>query len=602
MGESLSTKKLKSPKPAIAWTICIVWLITIGFIALIWNLGTIGLVDETEPLFAEAARQMTVTGDLITPYFNGETRFDKPPLIYWAIALGYQAIGVNPWAVRLPSALAAIFLGLFGFYTLHRFGYTKGQTPGQRFWIAGCIGGTLMMLNVHTIAWGRMGVSDMLLSACIGSALFSFFFAYTSPKRHRKQLWYQAFYIFCTLAVLTKGPVGIVLPGLVIVCFLTYMGNLRLVLGEMNLKVGLLLFFSLTLPWYILVTWVNGWEYLNSFFGYHNIERFTSVVNNHSAPFYFYIPTIFVGFFPWSVYLPVALFKTQFWQRRAWLRQPRSHHLRMFAFFWFMGIFGFFTIAVTKLPSYVLPLMPACGILVALVWSEPQAANSKGPNPGLFWSGVANIMVCVAIAIIAPFTTPWLSTDPAMPNFGTALQESGLLWQITGHHIILAIVLFVALLGKWWRGLWTVNAIAFAAFILFIVTPIGSIMDQQRQLPLRQLAQTITQTQQPSEPLVMVGFWKPSLTFYTQNTVIYADHSQKALVTLGNLIQNPTTPNTLLILGEPQTFTNMGFEPQQYQRLDQQGVYQLVRISKAEVINTLNKNIQISYSASRGNG
>ncbi|MDJ1177635.1 glycosyltransferase family 39 protein [Roseofilum sp. BLCC_M91] len=590
MGESLPTKKPKPPQPAIASTICLVWLIAIGIIAFIWHLGAIGLVDETEPLFAEAARQMTVTGDWITPYFNGETRFDKPPLIYWFMALCYQALGVNPWAVRLPSALAAIALGLFGCYTLRRFGRSTGRT--QPFAIAGCIGGTAIMLNVQTIAWARMGVSDMLLSACMGAALFAFFFAYATPERHGKQLWYQAFYIFCTLAVLTKGPVGIILPGLIIVCFLAYMGNLKLVLGEMNLKVGLLLFFSLTLPWYILVTWANGWDYINSFFGYHNIERFTSVVNHHSAPFYFYIPTIFVGFLPWSVYLPVALFKARFWQRRAWLSQPRSHHLPMFAFFWFICIFGFFTIAVTKLPSYVLPLMPACAILVALVWSEPEAGKSKTWNPGLFWSGVANIILCLAIAAIAPFTPPWLGTDPAMPNFGTTLQESGLLWQITGHHLILAIVLLVALLGKWWRGLWTVNAIAFAALMIFIVTPMTEIMDQQRQLPLRELAQTVTETRQPSEPLMMIGFWKPSLNFYTQNTVIYGHHSQSSLAILGNLIQDPEMGETLLILGEPKTFINLEFEPQQYQVLDQQGVYQLVRISKAEVINTLNKNIE----------
>lgn len=587
MGESLPTKK---PTPAIAWTISILWLITIGFIAVIWNLGNMGLVDETEPLFAEAARQMTVTGDWITPYFNGETRFDKPPLIYWLMALSYQAIAVNPWAARLPSALAALFLSFFGFYTLRRFGRSPGQT--QPFWIAGCIGGTLIILNVQTIAWARMGVSDMLLSACMGSALFAFFFAYATPEQPAKRNWYQAFYTFCALAVLTKGPVGIVLPGLIILCFLAYMGNLKLVLGEMNLKMGLLLFFGLTLPWYILVTWANGWDFINSFFGYHNIERFTSVVNNHSAPWYFYIPTIFVGFFPWSVYLPVALFKTRFWQRRAWLRQPRSHHLPIFAFFWLICIFGFFTIAVTKLPSYVLPLMPACGILVALVWSEPAAGNPKASNGGLFWSGVANIILCLAIAAIAPFTVPLLGHDAAMPNLGITLQESGLLWQTAGHYAILAIALAIALLGKWWRGLWTVNAIAFAAFMILLVTPITAIVDQQRQLPLRELAQTVTEIRQPSEPLVMIGFWKPSLTFYTQNTVIYGHHSQQSLVTLGQLIQDPETPDTLLILGEPKTFNSMKFAPEQYQILDQQGVYQLVRISKAEVINTLNKNIQ----------
>ena len=98
----------------------ILWLFAIAWVGFLWNLGNIGLVDETEPLFAEAARQMTVTGDWITPYFNGETRFDKPPLIYWLMAVAYRTLGVNEWAVRLPSALCAIGLTCLGFYTLTR--------------------------------------------------------------------------------------------------------------------------------------------------------------------------------------------------------------------------------------------------------------------------------------------------------------------------------------------------------------------------------------------------------------------------------------------------------------------------------------------------
>lgn len=82
----------------------ILWLLLLGWLAFFWNLGKNGLLDETEPLFVEASRQMTVTGDWITPYFNGVTRFDKPPLIYWSQAIAFQIFGVNEWAARLPSA------------------------------------------------------------------------------------------------------------------------------------------------------------------------------------------------------------------------------------------------------------------------------------------------------------------------------------------------------------------------------------------------------------------------------------------------------------------------------------------------------------------
>ncbi|HAX90299.1 MAG TPA: hypothetical protein DCY91_29685, partial [Cyanobacteria bacterium UBA11370] len=206
----------------------ILGLVSISLLAFLWHLGSIGLVDETEPLFAEAARQMTVTGDWITPYFNGETRFDKPPLIYWLMAIGYRLIGVNEWAVRLPSALAAIALTGLSFYTLRYFGISRpaaitsseemggwgdGETRGRKDadnfsinitperrsatltpshpltnlehqrWLSAWIGAALIALNPQTIVWARTGVSDMLLSGCMGTALLTFFIGYAQTKK-----------------------------------------------------------------------------------------------------------------------------------------------------------------------------------------------------------------------------------------------------------------------------------------------------------------------------------------------------------------------------------------------------------------------------------
>ena len=119
-------------QPWLRWVVPIVWILVTGSIAFLWQLGSIGLVDETEPLFAEAARQMTVSGDWVTPYFNGETRFDKPPLIYWLMAIAYHTIGVNEWAARLPSALSAIALTGFIFYLLKQFGFTISMPQAPR--------------------------------------------------------------------------------------------------------------------------------------------------------------------------------------------------------------------------------------------------------------------------------------------------------------------------------------------------------------------------------------------------------------------------------------------------------------------------------------
>ncbi|MEM7556468.1 MAG: phospholipid carrier-dependent glycosyltransferase, partial [Cyanobacteria bacterium P01_A01_bin.84] len=183
--------KNMTKRPVLAVTLSVLWLILIGSIGYLWHLGSIGLIDETEPLFAEASRQMLVTGDWITPFFNGETRFDKPALIYWTQAIAYALIGVNEWAVRLPSALAAIGLISLAFYTLvwqqtvceeTKLEKLKSERNfTQSWWVAGLCS-AVMALNPEMIVWGRTGVSDMLLTGCIGSSLLCFFLGYANHE------------------------------------------------------------------------------------------------------------------------------------------------------------------------------------------------------------------------------------------------------------------------------------------------------------------------------------------------------------------------------------------------------------------------------------
>ncbi|MGA1410282.1 MAG: ArnT family glycosyltransferase, partial [Prochlorotrichaceae cyanobacterium] len=369
------------------------WILGLGALAFFWHLGSVGLVDETEPLFAEAARQMLVRQDWITPYFNDVTRFDKPPLIYWLMAIAYQLLGVNEWAARLPSALAAMVLMAAVGYTLVYYGNSLGgkasstlsRQPSPQGWISAFLATAMTAFCGEMLAWGRVGVSDMLLNGCIGCCLLCFFQGYAAadsphPKHGR---WYFAAYTFCALAILTKGPIGLVLPGLIVLSFLAYTGQWS-VLRELRLGFGLAWVALLSIPWYLLVIRANGEAYIESFFGYHNLERFTQVVNHHSAPWYFYFLVVFVGFAPWSLYLPSTIGRLRLWQWRRWRSLPRHNHLGLFAACWFGVTFSFFTIAVTKLPSYVLPLMPAAAILVGLYWSELfglSASSETTPPP-----------------------------------------------------------------------------------------------------------------------------------------------------------------------------------------------------------------------------
>ncbi len=619
-------------RPVLSVTLSILWLILIGWVGYGWNLGSIGLIDETEPLFAEASRQMFVTGDWITPFFNGETRFDKPALIYWCQAIAYAIIGVNECAVRLPSAIAALAIISLSFYTLHVYLARQDElehiSRPTRRWLTAALGAVIMALTPEMIVWGRTGVSDMLLTGCVTTALLCFFLGYASKAMGNGQWamgngqwgrdtevnssqsllpskWYLAFYVLIAGAILTKGPVGIVLPGLIIAGFLLYVGSLREVLREMRFLMGMLIVFGLSVPWYALVIWRNGWNYINSFFGYHNLERFTEVVNGHKAPWYFYFVVVLLGFAPYSVYLPVAIARLKFWQIKYWRSQERSQQLGLFAFVWFLAVFSFFTIAVTKLPSYVLPLMPAAAILVTLFWSDffldkgtpwrtrgqrdslednssfpppPPLPLPPSPHPPL-WSGWVNVAFLSAVGVALFHLPQLLGKDPAAPNFPQQLQQlnlpmlGGVIWLVS------AVIIAALLLRRLWLPIIGVNLLGFTAFLIVVLMPALFLVDHERQLPLRELSAIAVQAKQPNEELIMVGFKKPTVVFYTHENVTFFKFTEEAQKHIQNQAVKKAQPDSVLVLSEPKKLSEMGFQPAHYENLGISGAYQLIRVA-----------------------
>lgn len=583
-------------RPVLAVAVSSLWLLVIGWIAFGWNLGNVGLIDETEPLFAEASRQMLLTGDWITPFFNGETRFDKPALIYWCQAIAYSIMGVNEWAARTPSVLAAMGVIALAFYTVQWYFTKKDElekvTNLPRRYLTAALAAALMALNPEMIVWGRTGVSDMLLTGCIGSTLLCFFLGYAQNNRaivianwQFPNQWYLASYVLIAGAILTKGPVGIVLPGLIMIAFALYVGKFWQIWREMRPILGMVIVLVLSLPWYILVTWRNGWNFINAFFVYHNIERFTEVVNGHSAPWYFYFLVVLLGFAPYAVYIPESLVRLKLWQRSYWLQKERSQHLGLFVSLWFLGVFGFFTISVTKLPSYVLPLMPAAAILVALSWSDlfPTSQNSTPTHLAfLRISAWINVAFITFISIALFNLTQIVGPDPAAPELYAEMEKSGILKYGGIIWLIITLISSILILTHRYRQIIIINLVGFTAFIAISLMPAILIMDQQRQLPLRELSALIVESKQPNEELIMVGFKKPTVTFYTKQNVNYIKFSQAAL----KYIQNPElskTKSSLLMLIEQEKFPEMELQPDTYKSLATKGAYQLIRISLAKV-------------------
>jgi len=575
------------------------WIVGVGALAFLWQLGSVGLVDETEPLFAEAARQMLVRHDWVTPYFNDLTRFDKPPLIYWLMAIVYQLLGVNEWAVRLPSALAAIgLLGVLGHALV-----TYGSLPARgvevkpiQGWCTAVLATGMTAFCGEMLVWGRVGVSDMLLTGCMGCCLLCFFQGYAcptlqpSPQPQRQWRWYFAAHTFAALGILTKGPVGLVLPGLIVLVFLAWTGEWS-VLRELRLGLGFLWIALLTVPWFVLVIQANGEAYINSFFGYHNLERFTQVVNQHSAPWYFYFLVVLAGFAPWSLYIPAAIGRLRLGQWRRWQETPRQEQLGLFAGFWFFGIFLFFTIAVTKLPSYVLPLMPAAAILVALFWQDCLLPSPRSPvlrlSPALWASVLLNTLSFFLLGGVALSATNWIGEavyDPAMPEFPIALQESPLLLRCGLLFLGTGLVLVGLLVKRRYSWLGGANLASFVLLMLLVLLPALNLVDTHRQLPLRSLAQEMVNQRRPGEEILMLGIEKPSLVFYSHYPIFFARHDEVILKHLEEVVLPQAQPDTFLLLTHPDRPSGLGLEPPNYEVLSAAGAYELVRVPKAQFL------------------
>ncbi|MGK7957508.1 MAG: ArnT family glycosyltransferase [Crocosphaera sp.] len=576
------------------------WLFIISFIAFMVNLGSIGLMDKTEPMFVEAARQMLITGDWVTPYWNGETRFDKPPLTYWLVGLSFQLFGVNEWGARIPSALAAIAVVILGFYTLKKFGFSRSEERSKtttKLWFSAWIGAGIIALNPFWIAWGRTGVSDMFLSSGIALALLSFFLGYGYSETSSKSYWglsigkwwYIAYWVFMALGVLAKGPVALVLPGLTVIVFLLYVGRFIEVVKETPWLLGISSFLLISVPWFVLVTLEHGQEYINTFFGLHNVQRFTSVVSRHPGAWYYYFPVIMVGLLPWSIYLPLAIAKLKIWQRQQWVNSSRITHLGIFCFCWFLVVLVFFSSSVTKLAGYVLPLMPAVAIIIALFWSE-QVETKSEESSGIWsffflLSGLANVGILLGLGIASFFSYQLIGEDAMMPQFTELLKASnlaikgGIVWSSAALSCLL--FLFFRHYRRW---VWVANLLGFLAFFCWIGLPVAKIVDNQRQLPLRELSSVVKTERQAEERLAFLGFMRPTLVFYTQEVV---DSVTEADIDNGpalDYFQQMDSLDTVLIISEQKYLNKLGLEKSDYSLIQQEGVYKLIRVSKQIVV------------------
>ncbi|MFO7629683.1 MAG: glycosyltransferase family 39 protein [Prochlorococcaceae cyanobacterium] len=567
-------------------------LLGLCWLAFFHQLGSLGLMDKTEALFVEVGHQMLRSGDWVTPRWNGETFFDYPVWGYWMVALSFRLFGVSSWAARLPVALAASVSVLALFALLWQL--APAAEPQMRRLGRATLAASVLALSPGWVGWGRSSVTDMFLASAISLALLGFALADASPPGSRaRALGHGALALFAGIAVLAKGPVGLLLPGLVILVFLALRGRLLAELRRAPLLAMAALFLGVTLPWYALATRANGMEFLGRFLGFSNLERFTSVLYDHPGPPWFYLPWLLLLLLPWSLFLPVAVARLRPWRRS-------GSDLPLLALIWLLLIVAFFSAAATKLPGYILPALPGGALLVALLFVPLPARSAEGSNgvaagplefgAGLRLSGWINAALLALLAAAAALAPRFAGQDPAYPGFAAALRASGLPWLLATPLLAAALLLALLLLRRHSRiggapalaWLWLPNAAAFAAVLALVVPSLARLLDGERQAPIRELAVLAGQRSDVDEPLLVVGYRRYSVVHYSGLHVLFVEDPDGARKLLRGR-SGRAAPPTLLLLGSDAELADFGLDPGDGELIARRQAHRLLRLSRSQL-------------------
>ncbi len=570
-----------------------------GIIVFFLGLGSTGLVDETPPLFAATGRAMSESGDWLTPKVNGMFRFDKPPLIYWLMGFFYSLPKNEIWdslgtlSARLPSALGSLFLMLMIGDTLFCW-----PQKGDKQLLTPIVASLAFALSPFIIIWSRTAVSDALLTGTLGISLLLFWRRMASENNDQCiSAW-----VFLGFAILTKGPVAFILATLTITSFLISQKDWKTLLYKISPKKGFFITILISVPWYFLELIKEGKPFWDNFFGYHNFQRYTSVVNNHAEPFWFFLYIMIFASLPFTPFLYHGIFKAF----KDFLKSSKdicnvSETLNTYALCWLASVLIFFSISATKLPSYWLPAIPAASILIS-----NSFINLKNSNKSYLYLWFFNILILFGVSIAFFFSNIWLNSinDPEMPNLGSELITSGIIFKsklFFSLFTLLAITLF-SLKSK---NIFLYLQILFLIGQSFLMTPIRKLADTSRQLPLRNISKLISDSREGRETLAMIGIRKPSLHYYSRQIVFYESNSKEGLINLSERLYMDRRENyedqpdyeykSLLLVIDNYSSRQIHWANIDHQKLGKYGIYNLWRIKKSDLDEVSNVLVNSGY-------
>lgn len=505
-----------------------------------YRLGAGSLWDQDETKYAQVAREILQRGDWITMHVNGSPWYVHPPLYMWLTALTATAVGFSELTVRF-------WTGVFGLVTVYATVLIGRWLFGAR---TGLLAGAVLAVTFHVLVQSRLAVFDTVLLAWMLLAVYAFLRAYRTGRR-ADYLW---FFVCCGLATLSKGPIGLVLPGLVIAAFVTARGSWHR-WREVPWLAGVALYAVIGLSWYAVETWLHGRAFASTVFGYYGIGRFFGVVEDQAGPVYYYIPILAIGAFPWTAFWPAA---GVYHARR--LASDGS----LFVVLWCVLTFAFYSVAGTKLPNYVLPIYPLAAVGVAAWWDASLRQRRAGRG---FWVGLGLLVVLLAalywgvggyLAHLYPARFHAYGRVLALPAAALALGVACAIVFAAAGDRLATLVALCATMAVTWMG------------VLAGVAPVV-----EAEKPMKPLALEIRDALAPGDRIIGYRFDIYSSLIY------YTDHHVDWISAPGALRAAVCEPGRVFLVGEDDALAQARL-PNVFTRFDErQGVLVMLKPADA---------------------
>lgn len=450
------------------------------------------LIKADEGRYAEIAREMALSGDWVTPRLNGIKYFEKPPLQYWMTAAAFKAFGEDEWTARLWS-------GLTGFLGVLLTWFTGRRLFGAN---AGLLAALVLGSSLLYVAMGHLNTLDMGLCFFLQLALSAFLLANRpGTTRRAERAWMLLAWAAAALATLSKGFVTLVLPGGALIVY-SILNRDWQPWRRLHAALGVVLFLAIVAPWLVAASRANP-GFLHFFVIHEHFERFLTSVHGRYQPWWYFAPVLAVGLVPWTSMALHAL--ADVWRAAPQGSVDEARPSRFLAVFAVLA-FVFFSLSHSKLPSYVLPILPPLALLTGAWLTRAQRRHL-----------VVHFDIVLVLAIGTLALTPLVSrhADKRTPFEMMNAYEN---WLIVSALIWCAGALLAARLAS--RGKRELAALAVAIAAFAAIT--GMVLGHERLARSNSsyyIAREVKPLLAPGVPFYSVRMYEQTLPFYLGRTL-----------------------------------------------------------------------------------